>query len=73
MKNLLDYIIDNTKDSEYLASLEASLKDGKLDKKELKMSEIISFSNYLHSLNLSKDKKIGIIMDNCNEFVFNFA
>ena len=72
MKNLLNYIVDNIKDKEYVVSVEAHMVDEKLYKKELKMSEIISFSNYLHNLDISKDKKIGIIMDNCNEFVNAF-
>lgn len=72
MKNLLDYMIDNTKDLKYVVSVEAIINNGKLQKKKLKMSEIISFSNYLNDLKLDKHDKIGIFMDNCNEFVKAF-
>ena len=72
MKNLLNYIIDNTQDREYIVSVEAALENGELHQKELKMSQIISFSNYLYSLDLSKYSKIGIVMENCNDFVNAF-
>ena len=72
MKNLLDYIIENVKDEKYIASIEAKLDNKKLCLKELKMQEIIGFSNYLSALDIIKCKKIGIFMDNCNEFVNAF-
>ena len=72
MKNLLNYIIENVKDKKYVASIETKLENNKLCVKELKMQEIIAFSNYLNNLDISKCKKIGIFMDNCNEFVNAF-
>ena len=72
MKNLLDYIINNTKNKEYVVSVETSIKGKKLNIKELKISNIIAFANYLNNSIDNNCKKIGIIMNNCNEFVNAF-
>lgn len=72
MKTLLDYIKNNIEDKNYVASMEAKLENGKLKSKELYVNEIIGFANYLHDMSIDSIKKIGIFMDNCNEFVNAF-
>ena len=71
MKTLLDYIKRNVEDEKYVVSIETNYNNC-LNIKELKMTDIIEFANYLNKLDISKCKKIGIFINNCNDFVKAF-
>ncbi|MGM9849307.1 MAG: AMP-binding protein [Bacilli bacterium] len=71
MKNLLDYLVKNTKSLNYVVSNEPFYKDRKLVNNELKISDINQFTNYLYQKKI-KNERIGILLENCNGFVKAF-
>jgi len=70
-KNLLNYIISNTKDLDYVVSIEPYYVDNEFKMKELLIKDINKFSNYLNS-KANNNNKIAIFMENCNNFVKAF-
>lgn len=70
-KSILDYMVDNTKKLDYVVSIQTKLSSNRLMKKELKISEINKFCNYLYKENISNEK-IGILIENSNSFVKAF-
>lgn len=70
-KNILNYLVDNAKDNNYVVAIQTTLSGNRLMKKELSISEINRFSNYLHNKNI-KNKKIGMLIENSNNFVKAF-
>ena len=71
MKNMLNYLVANSKKKNYVVSIETELNENKLNTKELTIKEINKFTNYLHKQKIS-NKKIGLLIENSNNFVKAF-
>ena len=71
MKNLLEYIIDNTKNLNYVVSTEPYYSNTEFRTEDLYIRDINKFSNYL-SKSINGNNRIGIFMENCNNFVKAF-
>lgn len=69
-KNMLNYMLENSKDLEYVVSIETYYEKNKLKVKKLEMKDVNKLSNYLHNLN--NNLKIGILLENSNNFVAAF-
>ncbi len=74
MNNIVAYIKKNLKNKEYVVSCMPIVKDNNLLEKNLKIIDIIQFSNYLNErIGLGNfNKKIGILLPNSNYFVNAF-
>ena len=70
-KNILDYMILNSNDLNYIVSIETYSKNNKMESNRLQIREVNKFSNYLFKLK-NNNRKIGVLLSNCNDFVTAF-
>lgn len=71
MKDILEYIIDNTKNFNYVVSTEPYYSNTEFKTENLLIRDINKFTNYLNK-NICANERIGILLENCNNFIKAF-
>jgi long-chain acyl-CoA synthetase len=70
-KNMMFFVKNNSKDLNYVVSVEVKKIKDDISTKELKIKEINQFVNYLGKIDIG-GKRIGLLIENSNDFVKAF-